>query len=51
MHLQQIIFLISFMLLGSGQGYVCIICSVADPDPGSGIGCFLTPGSGIRDPE
>jgi hypothetical protein len=23
-------------------------CSVADPDPGSGIGCFLTPGSGIR---
>ena len=22
--------------------------SVADPDPGSGIGCFLTPGSGIR---
>jgi hypothetical protein len=20
-------------------------------DPGSGIGCFLTPGSGIRDPE
>jgi hypothetical protein len=20
-----------------------------DPDPGSGIGCFLTPGSGIRD--
>ncbi len=25
--------------------------SVADPDPGSGIGCFLTPGSGIRDPE
>jgi hypothetical protein len=25
--------------------------SVADSDPGSGIGCFLTPGSGIRDPE
>jgi hypothetical protein len=25
--------------------------SVADPDPVSGIGCFLTPGSGIRDPE
>jgi hypothetical protein len=25
-----------------------IVCSVADPDPGSGIGCFLTPGSGIR---
>jgi hypothetical protein len=25
--------------------------SVADPDPGSGIGAFLTPGSGIRDPE
>jgi hypothetical protein len=24
--------------------------SVADPDPGSGIGCFLTPGSGMRDP-
>ncbi len=23
--------------------------SVADPDPGSGIGSFLTPGSGIRD--
>jgi hypothetical protein len=22
--------------------------SVADPDPGSGIWCFLTPGSGIR---
>ncbi len=22
--------------------------SVADPDPGSGIGCFLSPGSGIR---
>jgi hypothetical protein len=22
--------------------------SVADPDPGSGIGAFLTPGSGIR---
>jgi hypothetical protein len=22
--------------------------SVADPDPGSGIGVFLTPGSGIR---
>jgi hypothetical protein len=21
--------------------------SVEDPDPGSGIGCFLTPGSGI----
>jgi hypothetical protein len=27
-----------------------LIVSVADPDPGSGIGCFLTPGSGIRDP-
>ena len=27
------------------------LSSVADPDPGSGIGCFLTPGSGIRDPE
>jgi hypothetical protein len=25
--------------------------SVADPDPGSRIGAFLTPGSGIRDPE
>jgi hypothetical protein len=25
------------------------LSSVADPDPGSGIGCFLTPGSGIRD--
>ncbi len=24
-------------------------CSVADPDPGSGVGAFLTPGSGIRD--
>jgi hypothetical protein len=24
--------------------------SVADPDPGSGIRCLLTPGSGIRDP-
>ena len=24
------------------------LSSVADPDPGSGIGCFLTPGSGIR---
>ncbi len=23
-------------------------CSVADPELGSGIGCFLTPGSGIR---
>jgi hypothetical protein len=23
--------------------------SVADPDPGSGIGCFLISGSGIRD--
>ncbi len=22
--------------------------SVADPDPGSGIGCFFTPGSGIQ---
>jgi hypothetical protein len=33
---------------GLDQG---IIFSVADPDPGSGIGCFLTPGSGIRDPE
>ncbi len=31
---------------------VCTLhSSVADPDPGSGIGCFLTPGSGIRDPE
>ena len=28
-----------------------LVASVADPDPGSGIGCFLTPGSGIRDPE
>jgi hypothetical protein len=28
-----------------------ILSSVADPDPGSGIGAFLTPGSGIRDPE
>ena len=27
---------------GTGTG------SVADLDPGSGIGCFLTPGSGIR---
>ncbi len=27
------------------------VSSVADPDPGSGIGCFLTSGSGIRDPE
>jgi hypothetical protein len=27
------------------------ISSVADPDPGSGFGAFLTPGSGIRDPE
>jgi hypothetical protein len=27
-----------------------LIYSVADPDPGSGIGCFLTPGSGIPDP-
>jgi hypothetical protein len=27
-----------------------VITSVADPDPGSGIGCFLTPGSGILDP-
>ncbi len=25
--------------------------SVANPDPGSGIGAFLTSGSGIRDPE
>jgi hypothetical protein len=25
-----------------------LFISVADPDPGSGIGCFLTPGSGIR---
>ncbi len=25
-----------------------IYASVADPDPGSGIGCFLTSGSGIR---
>jgi hypothetical protein len=25
--------------------------SVADPDPGSGIRCFWTPGSVIRDPE
>ncbi len=25
------------------------LTSVADPDPGSGIGFFLTPGSGIRD--
>jgi hypothetical protein len=24
--------------------------SVADPDPGSGIGALLTPGSGIPDP-
>ncbi len=24
------------------------VCSVADPDPGSGIGALLTPGSGIR---
>ncbi len=37
-------FPISFL----GQG---LRASVADPDPGSGIGCFLTPGSGIRDPE
>jgi hypothetical protein len=28
---------------------IYLICSVADPDPGSGIGCFLTPGFGIRD--
>ncbi len=27
-----------------------LFSSVADPDPGSGIGCFLTPGSGIPDP-
>ncbi len=26
----------------------CVSSSVADPDPGSGIRCFLTPGSGIR---
>jgi hypothetical protein len=26
------------------------IASVADPDPGSGIGAFLTPGSRIPDP-
>ena len=25
-----------------------LLASVADPDPGSGIGAFLTPGSGIR---
>ena len=25
-----------------------VFSSVADPDPGSGIGCFLIPGSGIR---
>jgi len=25
--------------------------SVADPDPGSGIGCFLTPGSGMGESE
>ncbi len=31
--------------------YGTVPASVADPDPGSGIGCFLTPGSGIRDPE
>ncbi len=28
--------------------YTTDTSSVADPDPGSGIGCFLTPGSGIR---
>ncbi len=33
------------------MGWRCVLfpgISVADPDPGSGIGCFLTPGSGIR---
>jgi hypothetical protein len=30
------------------QMYAFPTGSVADPDPGSGIGCFLTPGSGIR---
>jgi hypothetical protein len=30
-------------------GFCCciVVVSVADPDPGSGIGCFLTPGSGM----
>ena len=28
---------------------ILVFSSVADPDPGSGA--FLTPGSGIRDPE
>ncbi len=28
--------------------YRIAMTSVADPDPGSGIGVFLTPGSGIR---
>ncbi len=33
---------VSYQCCGSGSGI---------RDPGSGIGCFLTPGSGIRDPE
>ncbi len=28
--------------------FTILVHSVADPDPGSGIGAFLTPGSGIR---
>ncbi len=34
----------------SGEKREHLNFSVADPDPGSGIGCFLTPGCGIRDP-
>jgi hypothetical protein len=30
-------------------GKLVFFISVADPDPGSGIRCLLTPGSGIRD--
>ncbi len=33
---------------GSNRDPLHVQSSVVDPDPGSGIGCFLTPVSGIR---
>ncbi len=36
--------------MGPGTPYQAVL-RIRIRDPGSGIGCFLTPGSGIRDPE
>jgi hypothetical protein len=45
-HILQVIFLLPLFVQIDIWSLI-VVSSVADPDPGSGIGAFLTPGSGI----